>query len=39
MDMLLKMVQRAGESGLITVENAIASGRALNFGRPSNEAT
>jgi bacterioferritin B len=39
MDMLLKMVQRAGESGLITVENAIASGRALSFGRPSNEAT
>lgn len=27
MDMLLKMVQRVGESGLIDVENAVAAGR------------
>jgi bacterioferritin B len=32
MDMLLKMVQRVGESGLIDVENAIAAGR---VGRPA----
>jgi ferritin len=29
MDMLLKMVKRSGESGLMLVENALASGRAL----------
>ena len=27
MDMLLKMVQRVGESGLIDVEHAVAAGR------------
>ncbi len=35
MDTLLKMVRRAGESGLMLVENALASGRAL---RSSNES-
>ena len=32
MDMLLKMVKRSGESGLMLVENAIASGRGLSLG-------
>lgn len=32
MDMLLKMVRRAGEPGLMLVENALASGRALTLG-------
>jgi ferritin len=32
MDTLLKMVRRSGESGLMLVENAIASGRALSLG-------
>ncbi len=32
MDTLLKMVKRAGESGLMLVENALASGRALTLG-------
>ncbi len=30
MSMLLKMVQRSGESGMMLVENALASGRALS---------
>jgi bacterioferritin B len=34
MDTLLKMVKRAGESGLMLVENAIASGRALSQAGP-----
>lgn len=34
METLLKMVRRAGESGLIQVENALASGRALSIGEP-----
>jgi ferritin len=34
MDMLLKMVRRSGESGLMLVENALASGRALSMGMP-----
>ena len=34
MDMLLKMVQRSGESGLMLVENALASGRVLSLGTP-----
>lgn len=34
MDMLLKMVQRSGESGLMQVENALASGRVLSLGTP-----
>jgi ferritin len=38
MDMLLKMVRRSGESGLMLVENALASGRALSFGRSTPEA-
>jgi len=33
MDTLLKMVRRAGEPGLMLVENALASGRALSLGR------
>ena len=32
MDMLLKMVRRSGESGLMLVENALASGRGLSHG-------
>lgn len=32
MDTLLKMVRRGGESGLMLVENALASGRALSLG-------
>jgi ferritin len=35
MDTLLKMVRRAGESGLMLVENALASGRALSLGGQS----
>ena len=35
MDMLLKMIQRSGESGLMLVENALASGRALSLGAPA----
>ncbi|HTS89882.1 MAG TPA: ferritin [Gemmatimonadales bacterium] len=31
-DTMLKMIRRAGESGLMLVENAIASGRTLSFG-------
>ncbi|MGQ0714431.1 MAG: ferritin [Gemmatimonadaceae bacterium] len=34
MDMLLKMIRRSGDSGLMLVENAIASGRALSLGGP-----
>ena len=34
MDMLLKMVQRTGESGLMLVESALASGRGLSLGTP-----
>lgn len=34
MDMLLKMVQRTGESGLMLVESALASGRGLALGTP-----
>lgn len=34
MDMLLKMVKRSGESGLMLVENALASGRGLSLGTP-----
>ena len=34
MDMLLKMVQRTGESGLMLVESALASGRGLSLGAP-----
>lgn len=34
MDMLLKMVRRSGESGLMHVENALASGRGLSLGAP-----
>ena len=37
MDTLLKMVRRSGESGLMLVENAIASGRALSLGGPPAE--
>lgn len=36
-DSLLKMIRRAGESGLMLVENAIASGRALSLGGPAKE--
>jgi bacterioferritin B len=32
MDTLLKMIRRTGESGLMLVENAIASGQALSLG-------
>lgn len=32
MDTLLKMIRRTGESGLMTVENALAAGRALSLG-------
>jgi len=31
MDMLLKMIRRSGESGLMLVENALASGRGLGL--------
>ena len=34
MDMLLKMVQRTGESGLMLVESALASGRGLSLNSP-----
>jgi ferritin len=34
MDMLLKMVKRSGEAGLMLVENALASGRGLSLGTP-----
>jgi ferritin len=34
MDTLLKMVRRAGEAGLMHVENALAAGRALSQGGP-----
>ena len=34
MDMLLKMVQRTGESGLMLVESALASGRGLSLCAP-----
>lgn len=37
MDMLLKMVQRSGESGLMLVENALASGRGLSLGAKGEE--
>ena len=37
MDTLLKMVRRSGESGLIQVENALASGRVLSIGGPPSE--
>jgi hypothetical protein len=36
-DTLLKMIRRAGESGLMMVENAVAAGRALGFGAPNQE--
>jgi ferritin len=37
MDTLLKMIRRSGESGLIQVENALASRRALTLGAPGGE--
>ena len=37
MDTLLKMVRRAGEAGLMHVENALANGRALSQGGPPKE--
>ena len=37
MDTLLKMVRRSGEPGLMLVENALASGRALSLGGPTKE--
>ena len=37
MDTLLKMVRRAGESGLMHVENALAAGRALSQGGPEKD--
>lgn len=37
MDMLLKMVRRSGESGLMLVENALASGRSLSLGGPKED--
>jgi ferritin len=37
MDTLLKMIRRAGESGLMMVENALASGRALSLSSPPKE--
>ena len=37
MDTLLKMIRRAGESGLMMVENALASGQALSLGGPPKE--
>ncbi len=37
MDTLLKMIRRSGESGLMLVENALASGTALSHGGPDAE--
>jgi ferritin len=37
MDTLLKMIRRSGESGLMLVDNALASGRALSLGGPPEE--
>jgi bacterioferritin B len=37
MDTLLKMIRRSGESGLMLVENALASGRARSQGGPPEE--
>jgi bacterioferritin B len=37
MDTLLKMIRRSGESGLMLVENALASGWALSQGGPPEE--
>jgi bacterioferritin B len=37
MDTLLKMIRRSGESGLMLVENALASGRPLSLGGPPKE--
>ena len=37
MDTLLKMIRRSGESGLMLVDNALASGRALSLGGPPKE--
>jgi len=37
MDTLLKMVRRSGEAGLMLVENALASGRALSLGGPPDD--
>ena len=37
MDTLLKMIRRSGESGLMLVENALASGRALSLAGPPAE--
>ena len=37
MDTLLKMIRRSGESGLMLVENALASGTALTHGGPDAE--
>lgn len=37
MDTLLKMVRRAGEPGLMQVENVLASGRALSLGTGGQE--
>jgi ferritin len=39
MDTLLKMIRRTGESGLMLVENALASGQALSLGAGPGEAT
>jgi bacterioferritin B len=38
MDTLLKMVRRAGESGLMLVENSLAAGRGLSLGGPPSES-
>jgi bacterioferritin B len=38
MDTLLKMIRRTGESGLMLVENALASGQALSLGTGPGEA-
>jgi ferritin len=37
MDMLLKMVRRSGESGLMLVENALANGIKLSMGGPEGD--
>ena len=37
MDMLLKMVRRSGEAGLMLVENALATGRGLAVSDPDEE--
>ena len=37
MDTLLKMIRRSGEAGLMLVDNALASGRALSLGGPPEE--